>query len=465
MAGQASPKLSEIKAQLLATAQEKNRLDERYAPELFGRGSYAETQEKPVIAFLPVFSPIKQAQLGVRQRFKNGLDAQAQINTDQRSANSALSGQYRDVTTNIISLTVQMDLWKDLFGALSKAEYSRTELAVKKSKVEDEINKKALEISVRRLYWNLVANAEQAQIAGRLTKDAQDLLNDSRRRLAKSIGDAGDVARYEAQLAQRRSQTLLYTYQKDSLLKALKTLLPELNGKELDIAGYDIDGTIREVYACSQSITRAQTVPWEFTRYDEMMGLLKEQQALDRKMNESYYDVDLKLYGTVKSTGVGSEQQLPNGSRGSYGAAFDDMENNNRSGYEVGVTMAIPLGDARETTKNTQTIYNEERYKAQIDGFDAVIQSTHSELSKSLGLIGQVMETQKASTSALQRRMKVVRQKYAHARVSVNDLLLDQDALLNSELSTVDVQLQVLNVLFDYFMIFTDTPCSFNRIR
>ncbi|HXH75607.1 MAG TPA: hypothetical protein VNJ08_11610 [Bacteriovoracaceae bacterium] len=256
----------------------------------------------------------------------------------------------------------------------------------------------------------------------------------------------------------------MYTYQKEALLKQLKTLLPGLNGKEVNISGYDIDKTIEEVYACSKLITSTQAVPWDFTRYDEVMTLLKEQKAVEKSINQRYSDVDMKLYGMVKSTGVGSEQISPATYRGSYSAAFDDMENHNRSGYEVGVTVAIPLGSAKEETKNTKIIYDDERLKAQIDGFDAVILSTHSELSKSMGLIGQVIVTQKTSTSALKRRLKVVRQKYAHARVSVNDLLLDQDALLNSELATVDVQLQVLNVLFDYFMVFTDTPCSFNRI-
>jgi hypothetical protein len=57
-----------------------------------------------------------------------------------------------------------------------------------------------------------------------------------------------------------------------------------------------------------------------------------------------------------------------------------------------------------------------------------------------------------------------MRKKYVQARASVNDLVQDQDALLNSELATIDTQLQILNVLFDYLAIFTETPCSFNRI-
>jgi hypothetical protein len=54
--------------------------------------------------------------------------------------------------------------------------------------------------------------------------------------------------------------------------------------------------------------------------------------------------------------------------------------------------------------------------------------------------------------------------KYQQARVSINDLIQDQDALLRADLLTIETQLQVLNAVFDYLAIYTETPCAFNRI-
>jgi outer membrane protein TolC len=453
LASKSSPKLSEIKSQLLNTQSEALTLTEKYAPELYGRGSYSETQERPVIQFLPVFSPIKQAQLGVRKKFSKGFDAQFQLTTDQRSASSPFSGQYKDVTTNIVSLTVQMDLWKDLFGSISEAELNRSDLSFKRGKIEDEISQKALRYSVRRTYWSLVANNEQMKVASRLLEDSKAQLADSRQRLNKSVGDAGDVARYEAQVANRKGQVIYFTYQRGILIKTLKNLIPDL-----------LDKTINEVNACAFVILTAQKVPWEFTKYDEVLNFHREMKQLDKHINNKYSDVDVKLFGTLRSTGVGSDQLGASNYRGSYGRAFNDMQNNNRAGYEVGINVAIPLGSAKENTKKSKTLYDEERAKAAIDNTHALIVSTHQELSKSIGLIGEVIETQKASTEALKRRVSSVRLKYQQARASVNDLLLDQDALTNSELSTIEAQLQALNVLIDYLMVFTDTPCDFNRI-
>jgi hypothetical protein len=57
-----------------------------------------------------------------------------------------------------------------------------------------------------------------------------------------------------------------------------------------------------------------------------------------------------------------------------------------------------------------------------------------------------------------------MRKKYQQARASVNDLVQDQDALLSSELITIDTKLAVLNVILDYLAVYTETPCDFNRI-
>jgi hypothetical protein len=464
LAGTTSPKMSEIRAQLLRSMTDKSLLSEKYSPEIYARGSYSETQERPVIQFLPVFSPVKTGFFGVRQKFSKGFEAQMQLASDQRSASSALSGQYRDVTTNILSLTVQMDLWKDLLGTLSEAELERSELSSKRAKIEEDINKKALIFSTRRLFWSLVANAEQMKIANRLLTDAKIQLKDAERRLSKSVSDAGDVARYEALLAQRKGQLIFLIYQRELITKSIKTLIPDLNGKELQVGGHDIERTIEEVKECAAMIVTSPAVPWNFTRYDEVLNYLKDLKNLNKTINQKHSDVDVKLFGTVKSTGVGSDKLDSSSYRGSYGRAFGDMQNNNRSGYEIGVNLTIPLGEAKEETKNIKTLYDEERLHAQIRSYDAQISSTHSELAKSLALIGDVIETQKQSTSALHKRVKVQRQKFDQARVSTSELLLDQEALLNSEISTIDSQLQALNVLIDYLMIFTDTPCAFNRM-
>jgi len=57
-----------------------------------------------------------------------------------------------------------------------------------------------------------------------------------------------------------------------------------------------------------------------------------------------------------------------------------------------------------------------------------------------------------------------MQRKFNQARIPVSALILDQDALFSSDLSIVDTKLAVLNTLLDYIVVFTETPCSFNKI-
>src|SRR5690606_11404937 len=103
--------------------------------------------------------------------------------------------------------------------------------------------------------------------------------------------------------------------------------------------------------------------------------------------------------------------------------------------------------------------YDEKRLLASINSTDAQVVNTHQQLVKSIGLLTDVIESQKVSSEQLGKRLRLMKKKYEQARVSVNDLVNDQDALLNSELTTIDTQLQILNTLFDYLVVYTETPC------
>jgi outer membrane protein TolC len=458
-----APMLEEIQTTLLGTQTSRNQVEEKYAAEIFGLGSYAETNERPIIQFIPVFSPIKQAQLGVRKKFSYGLDSQLAATADQRSASSRIGGTYDNVTTTTLSFTMQIDLWKDLLGRISNSERENADLEAEKADLDKEIRTKVFSITLRRIYWNLVAIHEQLKITERLKVTSGQQLQDAKKRLQNSIGDSGEVARYEAQVASREGQIIFLKYQQENLFKQLKNLLPDLGNEELELSDYDLNNTQAEIVHCSEVIMKEMNIPYNFTKYDEVIALLKEVKSNQRKINERYSDIDLKLFGTVKSTGVGSDLRPDSSYQGSYGDAVKDMKNNNRSGYEAGINFTMPLGSAKEDTKKTKSLYDEKRINLMIDQSEAQLMSTHTQLSKSVKLIQDVIVTQRISTAALEKRLKVIRQKYSQARISVNDVILDQDALLSSEFSIIDAQLQAVNVVLDYLTVFTETPCSFNR--
>lgn len=461
-AAKGAPQLDQIQAAFLSASLQAGQTQELFAPELFGRASYAETNEKPIITFIPIFSPIKQAQMGVRQNLKSGFSLEAQAGTDQRSAVSP-SGKYRDVTTTILSFSMQMDLWKDLLGRLSKARLESVQLEAKRAELEREIQTKTFHITLRRLYWSLVANQESLKIAGELLKTAQRQLAETQSRFKNAVAESDEVARYAAQVSSRQGTLTYLQYQRERLLKQLKTLLPDLTSVELSIGSYDLSRTFDQVMACTATIGAEDKVPYHFTYYDEATALIRRVRSETEIMNARYADPDLKLYGTIRSTGVGSDVTAT-GFRGSYGASVDDMTTNNRAGYEVGMNLTIPLGNVHEMNQKTKQLYDDKRLSAAISASEAQVTNTHQQLFRSISLLNDLIKSQKITSAQLEKRLSFMKRKYEQARASVNDLIQDQDALLNSELMTIDTQLQILNVIFDYLAIYTETPCEFNRI-
>jgi outer membrane protein TolC len=463
IASKGAPQLDQIQATFLATDLQNAQNKEQYAPELFGSGAYRESSERAILQFIPIWSPVKQVQLGLRQELSHGFTNEASVTSVQQSA-STQNGKYVDITSTTLSFTSQMDLWRNLLGRMSKARLESTELQSKRAKLEKEIQTKSFFISLRRIYWSLIAAQESINISEEMLKISQKLASETRQRYKNSVAEADEVARNEAQAASKQAAFTFYKYQKENLIKQLKTLLPELSDSEIVLSSYDISKTINEISVCTALIAQEAKAPYQYTYYDEAIALLRNEKSQAAIFNSRYSDADVKLYGQVKATGVGSIDAGENTFRGNYGSSIEDMESNNRTGYEVGLRLTIPLGNAKAETQRTKEIYDEKRLTAAIDASDSQVINTHQQLVKSISLLNDVIKAQKLNSRELEKRLNHMMTKYKQARVSINDLIQDQDALLRADLSTIETQLQVLNVLFDYLAIYTETPCSFNRI-
>jgi outer membrane protein TolC len=76
----------------------------------------------------------------------------------------------------------------------------------------------------------------------------------------------------------------------------------------------------------------------------------------------------------------------------------------------------------------------------------------------------EVIKSQKETNKYLAQSLKVSKRKYKQARISLQELIGEQDSHLQSQLQEIDSNLAIVNTLIDYFSIYMDTPCEFNRI-
>lgn len=455
------PKLEEIQANLLEAESQFLKADDNLGTNLYGGYNYTQTKEKGLIVFQPVFSPVNQFQIGVKKNFKYGLQADAYTTVDRRS-NEA--GTYKNLTSITYGLKLNIDIWKDAFGKLTRKQLENAEIAKKKSEIEMKINESVFSITLRRLYWSLVANQEKMKISKNLLNTAIKQRADARKRKANSIADSSEVARYESQVASREGSVYFLRYEKENLLKQLRSLLPALSQKEIELGDYSLNKTVFEVLSCTQTIEKEKSVPYNFTQYDELTKLIEKVQKNQESLDSSYDDIDIKLSAEFKTTGVGSSTTNNTDFRGSYSQAVDDMNDNDRSGFAAGVMVNIPIGKKINDTSEVTKKYNQKRLKANIINVENNLVATHKQISRSVKILEDVIKAQKVNSTQLSIRLKEMNKKFNQARIPVFQLVQDQDALLNSDLSIVDTQLAILNTILDYFVVFNQTPCGFNKI-
>lgn len=457
-----APNLEMIEASYLESAEALVAAEDALEPTLYGGHQYKSTNERAMVPFMPVFSNINTTQLGVKKNFKYGLSSAVSASVDERSGASA--GQtYKDINTLIYNFNLSMDLWRDLFGRMTRAQLENAFLVKQNAEAQKEIEKNAFIIAVRRLYWQLVSINEKLKISRQLYEQSQKQAQDAKQRLRSNIADKSEVAKYESQVYSRKGTILVLEYQRETVVKELKNLLPSLMKEDIELGAYGVEENINSVLECTAIIASQKETPLSYTQYDEIAARLANIENNQLVIDDMGDDVDVKLSTNFFATGLGSDAVSDSRYEGSQALAQEDLTDNDRSGMEAALTFTIPLGSPGESAADVRAKYHQKRLKAEREKLGVNLQNTHKQIARSVNLLAQVVASQKQTSEALEARLREMRKKFSQARIAVSDLIMDQDAKMNSDLAVVDSRLAVVNTILDYFTIFNETPCSFNR--
>lgn len=443
------PTVDQINAALLgAQAQEKS-IDDKFNTNLEASASYYDTKEKQFAQFIPVTSPVKNYEVRVTRNFSSGVTVGLRGFADQFSNNFV-----SDASTTGVSFLLGVNLWKDLFAKRTQSEMEKAETYSKQAQWQKEIGIATFENTLRKIYWSIVANAEALKISEGLLQSSLKQVKEAKRRKKNNIADAGEVARYQSQVAARQASIISLKYERATLIKSLKELLPHISLNEVKLKPYDIDKTVETVLACTATIASQAGPPLDFTKYDEIVEALEKQSQLEKKINNSYDDVDIKLqteYGYKGRANSGSD-------------SFDDLQDDARRNVAVGLTLNIPLESKKRTTREILNKATTLKYRSQKMRELAKIKAYHTQTVSQIGLLREIIRNQKENTKYLGISLKNSQRKYNQARLTVEQLVQEQDAYLQSNLDEIRTKLAVINTIFDYLSVYTDTPCALNHI-
>jgi outer membrane protein TolC len=460
MSQKSNPSLDQIEATFMASQVQKDELEDKFGFEAYAGYNHANTKEKGQIAFQPVFSNINQYQVGVKKYTKYGVVLDFSSSVDSRSGGTP-TADYKDLHTTTNSLSVQMDLWKDFMGSITRMNFDNVGDIKKKDSLQADISKSVLKANVRRLYWSIVANQEKLSITNNLYVASQKQVKNARRRKANSISDKAEVARFESLVHQRKGQLLFLEYEREILFKNLRDVFPELNGKSLKLGAYNLNKSVFEVLECTQKIDAQANVPYAYTKYDEIVSLLRSIQSRQYKVDSSYGDIDLKFDLKLSQIGVSSDGTTDY--EGNYQDSLSDIADNDRGAMSAGLMLTIPFGENKAGTVAVKEALTERQFSANINSIESNVRSTHEQVKRSVKLLSHLIKEQKSNSKQLSIRVKEMKRKYSQARIPEYALIQDEDSLLQSDLTVVDTQLQVVNTILDYVAVFNTFPCSFNR--
>ncbi len=444
------PTAQEIEASFLGVKQVEMANRDAYSWRLDGKGEVGKSDARLLSNFDGgVVTRASQFSLDIVKPTQYGIDLSVGA-FGQKTSNAFIS----DAATAGVSVGLSMDLYQNFLGRSTNSELRRSSLAVQRAKLEKGINLKVFKSNLRKLYWALVANNEQQRLLSSLVDSAYHQYQEATRRQKAAVADSGEVARYRSQWTTRKASHLSLQYRRGEIVKSIKRLLPELNGKEVILPEYSVDNTIQEVLACSSMISYYKTAPLQFTAYDEIVNLLNQEESLEKKIANTYNDPSVELYGEYSNVGRDF----------GYGAARDNYNDDGRSTRTVGLKVSIPFGGSKTDTKDVKVLLARNKYKAQARGTISQIRSFHAETAKIINILQDVVRNQKETNKYLDKSLKVSRRKYKQARISVQELISEQDSHLQSRLSEIDTNLTIINTLMDYFSIYTEMPCKLNKV-
>jgi outer membrane protein TolC len=446
--GQMPPTLIRAEIDGLNKESAKLTFSENFGINLAASASKLSSSEKSLSAVAPATSSISSYKVGVAKNFRRGFGVELSAYRDQYT-NTMLT----DATTTGLSMQLSMDLYKDLMGRLTSARWNSLVFNKKRSELEEQIITAGFAIKVRKLYWSLVANSEAAILVKSLIEASKRQVTLAQQRFKERVADYGEVARYKSQLAARKARLIYLNYQKERATQVLKEILPGLSQRQVELGPYNLNQTVTQFLVCTNKIKEYQTVPLENTLYDEIVSLVNQRTAEAELINRSYDLPEIKLQlaaGTMGKALGGSE-------------SFDHFKDKSRGSISGAVMLSIPLGKEKQDSRKIQKLIIQKSREVAAKESLSKVNAFHTQIVESIDLLRQVIANQRDNSKYLSESIKVSKKKYSQARITVEQLVSEEDSLLSSQLNEIDTKLEVINTLLDYFTVFTQTPCVMNR--
>jgi outer membrane protein TolC len=438
-----SPELERIKSQLSKSRLDRSQFLENFQTKIFANASYLKTNENAFVSFAPNVSPQNNYSIGVSKNFLSGVDLEI--------SNVLARNKYEGIgvdSRNYLSTRITIDLYQNIFGRKAKAELQDFFYQQKMQELQQRIDNEIFYITLERLYWSIILNEEAIKTSKELLKLAEKQKKDIKKRLKNGVSDQAEYSRQESQVFSQITEISSLESKRSNYLRDLKTLLPDISAKIVIVEDYNFKIAEQYFRNIVNLIREIPSAPLSYTLYDDVNEILAKSYKQKQKATKRYSDADIEFYTEARQIGRANKNE----------DSYQDLEDTPENSIEVGVNLSFPIDGRRSKSKRLKQEMEKADFLAQQNQTIAKINAYHSQFLQNIAYLDSLLKYQKENSNSLQKVVKVNRKKYNQARISINDLISDQNLYLKSKINEINVKLSIINQILDYLSVFTTTP-------
>lgn len=448
------PSIEKINTMIIQSNLERTQYDQKYSPFINGQANYDAVNGSVFNGYQGQFNdPFRKYGISVKQNLPVGLSFNIGVynnyaKTYNYQTNESVNSQY----DSSLEAKLGIDLWKNLLGYSEKSERIGLKINEQEKTEQAKLEKIKFYNEIRKMYWRLSVDNSLIKIYKNLINQAI-LQEDNVRKMYKaSVADRGELARSTAVVNIRKADLSSVKYDMEIIKREISNLIPELNNKKLEFQFSNYSDIEKSINICYKKIKKQKETPLNLTSYTKLIKYKDEKINADLKALERYSDADVKLEAKAATLGFGKENSN----------SFDDMINFDRKDYSVGLNISIPFGNSYSDTKENKMKILKMRHNSEKKEIISNLISFHTYFSISLENLFNLLDDQKNYRENLLIRVKSMRQKYNQGRISLSELIQDEDSLFKSQLNLVNTYYNIISLMIDYFSIFNDFDCEFN---
>jgi outer membrane protein TolC len=425
---------------------------ETYGTRLKASASALQSRESPVTMFQPTFTPVNEYSSSILQKMPYGISLEGGIFAAQRSA---LDRSFENATQVGAKISLRLELLKNRFGSMDSAQLGAAESRKKRGELEARLSKKQQEVSIRKLFWSLVANWQSLELSKKLQESAARQLKYAEDRRRVGVADVGEIARYKSQLQSRIGSVLLFQHEREMLWQTIQRQIRDFNPSEYRLDGSFLDSSQRAITQCLQKVVATKKIDRDASLFDDVIDAYKTELANEIKVAEQHGSPQLSLVGISQISGTND----------SYSGALDHLTEKKQTSNIIGLELDIPLGGQATNTEQALIRAKQHEIEAQYEQLQSDLRATFQTMESNLLILQKGLQNQADNSANLKIGYRDTLKKFDQGRVPLSIVITEQDALFQSELQELTFRKQITHALLDYFAVFSEFPCSWNQLN